>query len=37
VWSALISEEETRRLNGLGVGARVKLTWPRAAAVALSA
>jgi putative spermidine/putrescine transport system ATP-binding protein len=37
VWSALISEEETRRLNGLGVGARVKLSWPRAAAVALSA
>ena len=36
VFSALVSEEETRRLNGLGVGARVKLCWPRAAAVSLS-
>ena len=35
LWSALVSEEETRRLNGLAVGARVKLTWPRAAAVSL--
>src|SRR5262245_41756703 len=37
VWSALISEEEGRRMNGLAVGSRVKLTWPRAAAVPLSA
>ena len=36
VWSALVSEDETRRLNGLGVGARVRLCWPRAAAVPLS-
>jgi putative spermidine/putrescine transport system ATP-binding protein len=32
-WSALIPE--TRRLNGLAVGSRVKLAWPRAAAVPL--
>jgi len=37
VWSALVPEEETRRLNGLAVGARVKLSWPRNAAVTLSA
>jgi putative spermidine/putrescine transport system ATP-binding protein len=37
VWSALVPEEETRRLNGLAVGTRVKLSWPRAAAVTLSA
>jgi hypothetical protein len=36
VWSALISEEETRRMNGLVVGARVKLSWPRDAAVPLT-
>jgi putative spermidine/putrescine transport system ATP-binding protein len=36
VWGALISEEESRRLNGLAVGTRVKLSWPRAAAVPLS-
>ncbi|HET7809205.1 MAG TPA: ABC transporter ATP-binding protein [Steroidobacteraceae bacterium] len=36
VWSALVTEEETRRLTGLGVGARVQLCWPRAAAVPLS-
>src|SRR5262245_49149182 len=36
IWSALVSEEDTRHLNGLGVGARVKLCWPRAAAVVLS-
>jgi len=35
VWSALVPEEETRRLNGLNVGARVRLCWPRAAAVTL--
>jgi putative spermidine/putrescine transport system ATP-binding protein len=37
VWSALVSEEDTRGLNGLGVGARVKLCWPRDAAVPLAA
>jgi putative spermidine/putrescine transport system ATP-binding protein len=37
VWSALVSEEETRRRHGLAVGARVKLTWPREAAVVLDA
>ena len=36
VWSALISEEESRRMNGLEVGARVKLSWPREAAVLLN-
>ena len=36
VWSALVPEEETRRLNGVAAGARVKLCWPRAAAVALT-
>jgi putative spermidine/putrescine transport system ATP-binding protein len=36
IWSALISEEETRRLNELAVGARVKLSWPRDAAVPLA-
>jgi putative spermidine/putrescine transport system ATP-binding protein len=36
VWGALVSEEESRRLNGLAVGTRVKLSWPRAAAVPLS-
>ena len=36
VWSALVSEEDTQSLNGLGVGARVKLCWPRVAAVPLS-
>jgi putative spermidine/putrescine transport system ATP-binding protein len=35
LWSALVTEDETRRLNGLAVGTRVKLTWPRAAAVSL--
>jgi len=35
VWSALVSEEETRRRNGLAVGSRVKLSWPRDAAVPL--
>ena len=37
VWSALISEEEGRRMNGLAVGSRVKLSWPREAAVPLAA
>jgi putative spermidine/putrescine transport system ATP-binding protein len=37
VWSALVPEEESRQLNGLAVGARVKLSWPRTAAVTLSA
>ena len=36
VWSALVPEDETRRLNGLNVGARVRLCWPRAAAVTLT-
>jgi putative spermidine/putrescine transport system ATP-binding protein len=36
VWSALVTEEEARDLNGLAVGARVRLAWPRAAAVPLS-
>jgi putative spermidine/putrescine transport system ATP-binding protein len=35
IWSALVPEEESRRLNGLSVGARVQLCWPRAAAVPL--
>jgi putative spermidine/putrescine transport system ATP-binding protein len=36
VWSALITEEDALNLTGLAVGARVKLSWPRAAAVQLS-
>jgi putative spermidine/putrescine transport system ATP-binding protein len=36
VWSALVPEDETRRMNGLAVGARVRLSWPREAAVPLS-
>ena len=36
VWSALVTEEDARTLNGLAVGARVRLAWPRAAAVPLS-
>jgi len=36
VWSALVPEDETHRLNGINVGARVKLCWPRDAAVALN-
>jgi putative spermidine/putrescine transport system ATP-binding protein len=35
VWSALVPEEESRRLNGLAVGTRVRISWPRAAAVTL--
>ena len=37
VWSALVTEEDARALNGLAVGARVRLAWPRDAAVPLSA
>ena len=33
-WSALVPE--TRRMNGLAVGGRVRLVWPREAAVALT-
>jgi len=36
VWSALVTEEDSRELNGLAVGARVRLAWPRSAAVPLS-
>jgi putative spermidine/putrescine transport system ATP-binding protein len=36
VWSALVTEEDARSLNGLSVGARVRLAWPRDAAVPLS-
>ncbi len=36
VWSALVTEEDARDLAGLAVGARVKLSWPRDAAVPLS-
>jgi len=36
VWSALVPEDETRQLNGLNVGARVRLCWSRAAAVTLT-
>jgi len=36
VWSALVTEDDMRALNGLAVGARVRLAWPRAAAVPLS-
>ena len=34
VWSALLPD--SRRMNGLTLGSRVKLTWPRAAAVPLA-
>jgi putative spermidine/putrescine transport system ATP-binding protein len=37
VWSALVTEEESRTLSGFAVGARVKLAWSRAAAVPLTA
>jgi len=36
VWSALVTEEAARSINELAVGARVKLSWPREAAVPLS-
>jgi len=35
VWSALLPD--SRRMNGLAVGSRVKLAWPRDAAVSLTA
>jgi putative spermidine/putrescine transport system ATP-binding protein len=34
-WSALVSEDDARRLNGLAVGTRVTLAWARTAAVPL--
>jgi putative spermidine/putrescine transport system ATP-binding protein len=36
-WSALVTEEEARRLGEFAVGSRVELSWPRDAAVVLSA
>jgi putative spermidine/putrescine transport system ATP-binding protein len=36
VWSALVTEDDARALNGLAVGTRVRLSWPRDAAVTLS-
>ena len=36
VWSALVTEDDSRELRGLNVGARVTLAWPREAAVTLS-
>jgi putative spermidine/putrescine transport system ATP-binding protein len=36
VWSALVTEDDARTLNGLAVGTRVRLSWPRDAAVTLS-
>jgi putative spermidine/putrescine transport system ATP-binding protein len=36
VWSALVAEEDARALDGLAVGSRVRLSWPRDAAVALA-
>jgi putative spermidine/putrescine transport system ATP-binding protein len=36
VWSALVPEDESRQLDGLAVGARVRLCWVRGAAVTLS-
>ena len=35
IWSALVTEDDSRALNGLAVGQRVKLSWPREAAVIL--
>ena len=35
VWSAMVTEEDSRALDGLAVGARVRLCWQRAAAVPL--
>jgi hypothetical protein len=34
-WSAVLSESDTRQLEGLAVGCRVRLSWPRDAAVPL--
>jgi len=36
VWSALVTEEDSRALNEHAVGKRVRLSWPREAAVTLS-
>jgi putative spermidine/putrescine transport system ATP-binding protein len=36
VWSALVTEDTARSLGALAVGARVKLSWPREAAVQLA-
>jgi putative spermidine/putrescine transport system ATP-binding protein len=36
IWSALVSEEDSRQLRDIPVGARVRLCWPREAAVPLS-
>jgi hypothetical protein len=36
VWSALITEEGARTLDGLAVGARVRLCWAPEAAVTLA-
>jgi putative spermidine/putrescine transport system ATP-binding protein len=36
IWSALVTEEDSRALQDLTVGARVKLSWPRGAAVPLA-
>jgi putative spermidine/putrescine transport system ATP-binding protein len=35
-WSALVADDDARALNGLAVGSRVRLSWPRDAAVPLS-
>src|SRR5690349_14838902 len=35
-WSAPVSEEDARTLDGLAVGSRVRLSWPREAAVPLA-
>jgi putative spermidine/putrescine transport system ATP-binding protein len=37
VWSALVTDEDARGLNGVGVGARVRLSWTHDAVVSLSA
>ena len=34
-WSALVTEENGRAMNGIGMGSRVRLSWPREAAVPL--
>jgi putative spermidine/putrescine transport system ATP-binding protein len=36
IWSALVSEENARHLSDLAVGTRVRLCWPREAAVTLA-
>ncbi len=35
IWSAVLTEEDTLRLQGMGVGSRVALSWPREAVVPL--